>query len=190
MNPTHSLFSLLLFSLLSACGEREALPPEVELEDRPDQETWDVDLAIAMDGRRRARVVAPYVARFEHDDSTFARFGPVPEGPSGSAARVFVDVFDEAGEPSAVVESDRLTYLDEERRFVAEGRVVVETVEGKRLETEQLVWDEAARELRTDGFVRITTPTERLQGYRLVADESLDTYTIARPTGEVEVEEE
>ena len=69
--------------------------------------------------------------------------------------------------------SDRLTYLDEERQFLAEGRVVVQTTSGKTLRSEELTWDEAARRLRTDGFVRITTPEEQLQGYRLDADENL-----------------
>lgn len=87
------------------------------------------------------------------------------------------------------MESDRLTYLDEERRFLAEGRVVVQTASGKILRSEELTWDEAASRLRTDGFVRITTPEEQLQGYRLDADEDLDTYTLARITGQVLVED-
>jgi LPS export ABC transporter protein LptC len=155
------------------------------MEDRPDQETWDVSLSLSMDGRPRALVRAPYLARYERDDSTFTRFGPAAPG---DTTRVAVRVYDE-GRPTATVEADRLLYLDRDRRFVAEGRVVVETATGKTLRSEALTWDEADGSLRTDGFVRITTPTERLQGYRLVADEGLETYTLARITGQVTVEE-
>ena len=173
--------------LVAGCSRRgDAIPSDVVLEDLPDQETWDVALALSMNGRRRALVRAPYLARFEHEDSTFARFGPAD---ALDTTRVHVEVFDEAGAPSATVESDRLLYFDRERRFLAEGEVVVQTVTGKTLRSEALTWDEAARRLRTDGFVRITTPDEQLQGYRLDADESLDTYSLARITGQVRVEE-
>lgn len=181
------LQGLLLGALvLAACARQEdAIPPGVALEDRPDQETWDVALALSMEGQPRAFVRAPYLARYERADSTFARFGPA--GPADTT-RVEVQVYD-AGRLTATVEADRLLYLDQRRRFVAEGRVVVETETGKTLHSETLTWDEADRRLRTDGFVRITTPTERLQGYRLVADEDLETYTLARITGQVTVEE-
>ena len=174
-------------ALLAGCTRRtDTIPPHVVLEDLPDQETWDVTLALSMEGQRRALVRAPYLARYEHRDSTFARFGPADDRDS---ARVHVEVFDEGGAPSATVEADRLTYFDAERRFVAEGDVVVQTESGKTLRSEALTWDEAARRLRTDGFVRITSPDEQIQGYRLDADENLDTYSLARITGQVRVED-
>jgi len=188
MTTLRSVFlGALALGLLAGCTRRtDAIPPEVVLEDLPDQETWDATLALSMDGRRRALVHAPYLARFEHRDSTFARFGPAD---GRDTTRVHVEVFDEAGAPSATVDSDRLTYFDAERRFVAEGDVVVRTETGKTLRAEVLTWDEAARRLRTDGFVRITSPDEQIQGYRLDADENLDTYSLARITGQVRVEE-
>ncbi len=178
---------LLAVLLLAGCTRRgDMIPSDVVLEDLPDQETWDVSLSLAMDGQPRALVRAPYLARYERADSTFARFGPAAPGDS---TRVKVQVYDAAGRPTATVESNRLIYFDAERRFVAEGRAVVRTETGKTLRTEALTWDEAGRSLRTDGFVQIVTPEERLQGYRLVADENLETYSLARITGQVTVEE-
>lgn len=143
-------------------------------------------LALSTGERPRALVRAAYLARFERADSTFARFGPAaPE----DTTRVTVRVFDDDGVLTSTVRSDRLLYFDEERRFIAEGRVVVRTESGKTLRSEELTWDEAGRSLQTDGFVQITTPDEDLQGYRLVSDEDMETYTLARITGQVKVEE-
>jgi hypothetical protein len=80
--------------------------------------------------------------------------------------------------------------FEDQRRFEATGNVDVVTPEDKRLESEHLVWYEDNRTLRTPGFVRIETPTERVQGYDLTADEDLETYTLNRMTGQVIVEEE
>jgi len=175
-----------IFSISVGCADRAAPPPAEDPVDRPDQESWDVSFFIEVDGHQRAHLRAPYVARFEHTDSSFARFGPSPE----RADRTFVQVFDDDGFPSAIVESDRLVYYEQTRTFVATGNVVVVSENDRRLEGERLTWHEAASELRSDGFVRITTPTERIQGYGLVADEGLDTYRLARVTGQIEVEDE
>lgn len=186
MTPTWlrwALVAVILFGV-GCARPSDTIPPGVPLEDVPDQETWNVALSLAMDGQPRAFVRAPYLARYERADSTYARFGPTAEDTS----RVAVQVYD-AGQPTATVAADRLLYFDSERRFLAEGRVVVETETGKTLRSETLTWDEAERSLRTDGFVRIITPTEQLQGYQLVADEGLETYTLARITGQVTVEE-
>jgi LPS export ABC transporter protein LptC len=168
----------------TGCTERQPLPEGVLDADRPDQETWNVAFDIDIDGIRRARLEAGYAARYERGDSTFARFEPPAPG-----GRVQVQVYDPQGRLSATVEAARFDYLEDRRAFVATGDVVVQSVTQRRLEGERLIWDEGARELRSDGFVRITTPTERLQGYSLVADESLDTYRLARITGQVEVED-
>jgi len=177
--------ALALALALGACAERPAPPPAEEPADRPEQESWRVDLAVEIGGSPRARIQAPYAARYERPDSTFARFAGTPDDPG----RVLAHVYDASGAPSATVEADRIDYFEAERRFVAVGRVVVDARGDRRLEAERLTWDEEAAELRSDGFVRITTPTERIQGYRLVADETLDTYRLARITGQIEVEE-
>lgn len=181
--------ALLLLTMAMAaagCERRTTAPAAGELTERPDQESWDVAFFIEMDGHQRAHLTAPYVARYERADSTFARFGPTEARPD----RVSVQVFDDTGRPSAVVEADRLVYYEDTRTFVATGDVVVVSENARRLEGERLTWHEALRELRSDGFVRITTPTERIQGYGLVADETLETYRLARVTGQIEVEDE
>jgi hypothetical protein len=89
---------------------------------------------------------------------------------------------------SATIRANRIVYHDEDRRFDARGRVIVTTPGGKHLESEHLVWLEDERRITAPDFVSITTPTDRIQGYRLRADENLDTYQLGRVTGQVTVE--
>jgi LPS export ABC transporter protein LptC len=185
--PIIAVLALAAFATGCQRSDSGGVLPGEALEERPTQESWGVVLTIAQDGLPRARMAAPYVARFERADSTYTLFQP--EAP-GDTVRVSVRLFDELGLPSASVRANRIVYFDKERRFTAQGRVVVISETGRRLEGEVLNWDEAERTIRSDGFVRITTPTERLQGYRLVADEALDTYSLARITGQVTVEDE
>ncbi|MEM6782738.1 MAG: LPS export ABC transporter periplasmic protein LptC [Bacteroidota bacterium] len=187
------LLGALVFVLLLGGCHREAatVPADLDLEARPDQESWDATLLVTRDALPRARLAAPYLARYDQADSTYALFQPLPadERPPGDTVRVAVQLYDDDGAPSAFMTADQLRYYDRWQQFEAQGDVRVVTADEKRLFSEHLSWDEQSRRVTTDGFVRIVTPTEQIQGYRLNADESLDTYTIAQVTGLVEVEE-
>ncbi|PSQ99092.1 MAG: hypothetical protein BRD48_05140 [Bacteroidetes bacterium QS_9_68_14] len=90
---------------------------------------------------------------------------------------------------SATIRANRIVYHDAAGRFDARGHVVVKTATGKRLEGEHLAWHEEEKRIATPGFVEITTPTDRIQGYDLRADENLDSYQLGRVTGRVTVED-
>jgi len=175
---------------LSGCARtaEDGLPTELDLAAMPDQETWGAALRIDEGGRPRLVLEAPYLARYDRPpDSLFTRFGPDPAG--ADSARVQAVLYDEDGRPSATVRADRLVYHDEERRFVAEGGVVVTTAGERRLESEEVAWDEESRQLRAEGFFRFTSPAERVQGVGLVAAEDLSRYAFRQASGELEVEE-
>ena len=186
-----TLAVLMAGGLLAVGCERRAptAPVEETRSGAPQQVSWDVRFLVSNGAHPRAEIVAGYMAQYERGDSTFTELAPRP--PSDSVAsdsvasgRVTAYLFDEAGDSSAVITSDEMTYFDEERRFEARGRVVVDTKEGKHLESEHLAWDEAERRVRTPSFVRIITPTDRVQGYGLDADENLANYTLDDVRGE------
>ncbi|MEL6445291.1 MAG: LPS export ABC transporter periplasmic protein LptC [Bacteroidota bacterium] len=191
--PRYCAWAVLVLAVaLAGCRRDSAtVPADLDLEERPDQESWDATLLVTRDAQPRARLAAPYLARYDQADSSYALFQPLPDSARASSdtVRVEVQLYDEAGEPSAFMTADQLRYFDRRQRFEAQGNVHVVTADEKRLYSEHLAWDEQSRRVTTDGFVRIVTLTEQIQGYRLNADESLDTYTIARVTGQVEVEE-
>lgn len=188
--------NVLLAGVMMACMGFEAgcerqRPPatmaDVRAEAGPSQESWNVRFAVSEAGRPRLEINAGYMAQYERPDSTFT----LMEAAAGDSGRVRVLLFDEAtGDTAAAVDADRLYYYDAERRFEARGDVRVLARGGRRLAGEHLRWNEAERKIRTPHFVRITTENETVQGYELVADEDLETYSLARITGQVTIEQE
>ena len=61
------------------------------------------------------------MAQYETVDSTYMVLSALTE----TTSRVRVDIFDANGDSSATVFSNRITYFDKERRFVADGNVIV-----------------------------------------------------------------
>jgi LPS export ABC transporter protein LptC len=151
----------------------------------PRQVSYDATFRLYRGGEPRSTLIAERMEQYETEDSTYTLL----RSPSDSLrARVYV--FDENGDSSATITADRVYLFQKENRFEAYGNVVVVTTDDKTLRSEHLTWNEADRKLRTRRFVRIRTPTERVQGTGLVADEDLDTYSIGRFTARVEVDDE
>ena len=174
---------------LSGCFESDVVPPtmdEIRAEQLPDQESWFATFDVLNGANPRLQILADYIAKFEEPDSTYMILKGHPDSLN---SRVTAFIFDEVGDSSATIVANNMIYYEEDRRFEAHGNVIVETVDQKKLETEFLVWLEVERKVQTEGFVRINTPTENIQGYDLKADEDLDNYQIARVTGKAVVED-
>lgn len=152
----------------------------------PDQVSTDARLYLYKNDRPRAYLKAAHMERYEREDSTYALLHSFPDSLGG---RVTVHLFNEKGDSTATLTANRLVYQDGKERFDARGRVLVTTQEGKRLESEHLTWLEDEKRVRTPGFVRLTTPTDRIEGYGLRSDENLENYHLRRVTGQVTVEE-
>lgn len=183
--PAALFFVLFFFGCDDPAGNVPTMA-ELRSEQLPDQESWMTRFDVLDGDRPRVRIYAGYIGQFEREDSTYMLLRGHPDSLAG---RVEAHLFDEKGDSSAVITADEMRYFQNERRFEARGNVVVTTTDAKRLETEHLIWMEIDRKVSTTGFVRITTPTEFIQGYDLVADEDLETYEIARVTGQSVVEE-
>lgn len=178
---------LTLTLLLMACEHRGGDPvtiAELRAEREPVEELADAKIQTSENGLPRIHIEADVMQKFETEDSTYM----VMQGDT-SSDRVLVRLFDEQGQPSAVIKANRVIQNEGERRFEARGDVEVVTVTGKRLESEELRWQEDERIIRSSGFVRIETPTEQLSGYELEASEDLESYRLERVTGQVTLTE-
>lgn len=214
---------VLACALVAAAGcERRAYgTPEsaAAAADRPDQETWNAVLDVSTDGRPSLYLAAPYMARYDHPDSSFVRLGPAPG--DTAAARVTVRIYDDEGVLQATVAADRLVYREAERRLEAAGNVAVQLLgtqpasvragrlvyqeaggafevsggaevdagSGRTLRAGRIVFDPARRQFRAPGAFTFTGPGERIRGEALVASADLSRYTFRRAAGELEVQE-
>lgn len=180
------LAGLLVFGatgLISGCTRHEtAVTVDSALaQDGPDQESWSPDLWVSEMGIPRVHMLADRMARYETPDSTWMVLTAAPD----SARRVEVTLYDDAGNPSAVVHADEVTWFESEKRFTARGDVQVQTTEDKQLWSEHLDWNELTQRVSTPGFSTIRTPSQTIRGWGLDADENLDDLHISRVSGTV-----
>ena len=69
-----------------------------------------------------------------------------------------------------------------------DGNVHIENIEGKKFYTQQLFWDQAAREIYSDSAIQIIDGEEVIEGVGFRSNEQITKYVILRTTGIFTVE--
>ena len=67
--------------------------------------------------------------------------------------------------------------------------VEVVNVNGEKLNTEHLIWDEQKKKITSDAFVKITTAKEIIMGKGLEANQDFTQYEIKEVTGTIRIED-
>ena len=74
-------------------------------------------------------------------------------------------------------------------QMIARDSVIWWSVDGQKLETEELIWSEKDQEIFTQKFARITTPTEMIYGHGFRADQDFSNARIKQVEGIVSIDD-
>ena len=100
---------------------------------------------------------------------------------------LFVTFFDEKENVSATLKANYGIRYDYSRRMEARYAVEVINVNGEKLETEKLIWDELGKRIFTDAFVTITTGKEVIMGQGMESNQDFTKYEIKKVTGTIQL---
>jgi LPS export ABC transporter protein LptC len=171
----HPFLLLLAFSLaLSACEDRikPSVLPTVDSKTIPQEESWNSHIVLSDSGIVRAVIDAGYLEVPEGSQQTHMSDG------------VVVHFFDQNGTQTSILTSKEAIVDESTDNLEAIGNVLVVSSDSTKLRTEHLYWDNKQQLVHTPEFVRITSPTETLQGHGFESDQGLQHYKIFHPTGE------
>lgn len=169
--PSRAWIAPLLVAVLAAlvpgCRNRPASSPkgvEVRL---PDQEARDFSLTESSEGRKNWTLWASYAAMYNDRSLVDAR-------------TVHIEFFNEKGERFSTLVADQGRVFQQTNDLEASGHVRVVTETGIKMETDSLRWQNAARKIVSDGFVKVTRQHDVVTGYGFVSDPSLDHFHLTR----------
>lgn len=162
---------MLVMLILVGCSEIE----ETEISDEPvqkvpDQELYDATIRFDSDGTPRLKLKSAKIFRYE-------AMGLV-EMEGGVEADFFRN-----GKHSAVLNSDRLTILEQKDILTAMGNVVIKSDSGMTLRSEHLHYNSEIERVETDSFVTMISPHDSLSGYGFSSTPDLQEWTIKKPSG-------
>jgi LPS export ABC transporter protein LptC len=79
---------------------------------------------------------------------------------------------------------------NKKEQMIARNDVQLWNAEGKRLNTEELIWDQKTWRIHSEKFSKITSPTEVIYGDGFESDQDFSKYRIVNISGIVSVKNE
>lgn len=169
-------FFIFLSIVVFFIGCEEKIKPSVlggvSSESLPSQESWSSTITVTDSGIVKAIIKAGHIFSYDNSTATHMNYG------------VTVDFFNEAGEHSSILTSDSAVVDEGTNDLDAYGHVVVKSDSGVIVMTEKLFWNNAQQLIHSPEFVRIQSPTEKLQGTGFESDANLRNYKIFKVTGQ------
>lgn len=110
---------------------------------------------------------------------------PVTIMPKG----LFVIFYDDKGKEATTLKADYGVRYEKTKRMEVKYNVEVVNVNGEKLNTEHLIWDEKKKKIISDAFVKITTAKEIIMGKGLEANQDFTQYEIKEITGSIRIDD-
>lgn len=171
---------LLLGLLAVACGnDLQEVEDLVAKFDTTVEEAKNVEILYSDSARVRVRITGPTM--FNYVD----RREPRQEFPNG----VVVDFFGPADTIDAQLTARYGIRYQVDGMVTVRDSVVWKNFEGKKLETQELHWDERRQKIYTNKFVIITQPDEIIYGHGFEANQDLSEAQIQAIEGRIKVDD-
>lgn len=146
----------------------------------PSQTGKDITMLYSDSTVLKIKLQAPQMQIFDKDVKE--KMTVLPKG-------VFIIFYNEKGKQESTLKADYGVRYEASKRMEVKYNVEVVSAKGEKLNTEQLVWDEYTKKIKSDKFVKITRANEIIMGNGLIANQDLTQYEIKEITGTIRLEE-
>ena len=166
--------ALALAFVVYSCKGNLSEADKLDLDKIPLQTVDDMFFVQSENGRLKMRVESPRMEVYEHDTVAYDLF---PKG-----IRVFG--YSEEGmlETTIVSRQAKHDKTVGKELWSAFGKVVVKNiVKQETMETDTLYWDAEAKEIWTDCYVKMSSPSGHMQGYGMRSDEMARNAILLKP---------
>lgn len=169
------LCTLFLLWASAACGNKEDELKEVEEYTGPIVELGPATTYYSDSAVVKMKMVAPRQLELGNGDREF------PEG-------LHIEFFDLQGKSNSTLRANYCYYTSKEDLYKATGNVVIiNTVTGDRLDTEELFWSRSKEKVFTDKFVKIEKDGELQMGDGLDAKQDFSSWKLLNYKGTLDM---
>ena len=175
-----SIVVLLLATMLFSCENDMMAVIKLSSKDSiPDISINNVHVKQSENGKMTLELTAPKMISYQNSDS-------YTEFPNG----LKIIFYDSVMQPKSELTANYGVSYDSKRTMLARGNVVVRNFQKQeQLNTESLLYDQIAKKVSTDEFVKITTLDRTILGKGMESDELFDNWVIKNVTGTFYVNE-
>ncbi|MBS1773892.1 MAG: LPS export ABC transporter periplasmic protein LptC [Bacteroidetes bacterium] len=165
--------------LLSSCkNDPNEINALVNKGTMQEDKAFDVTILQSENGHVKVRL---YAKEFVRNDLAKPPYVDMKNG-------LKAEVFNDSLKVESTLTARYARYYEKQGNILIRDSIVVVNKKGERLNTEELVWNQTAKKVYTEKFVKITTSTQVMYGDGLEANEDFTWYRIIHPKGIVRVD--
>lgn len=174
----HKLILLLFFILTLGCAGSEIKDLDaIELKDEVGIErAEEVELLYSDSAVVRVAIHAPVLLRYIAQDSPKQVF---PQG-------VDADFYNDQHTQTSKMVANYAEQFQKERKVYLRDQVKIWNYKNELLETDELTWDESSEQIYSNKYVKITTPTQIIEGYGFKSNLDFTNWEIYQVSGMIE----
>ena len=174
------IIRLLLSIVLVACTNDPKLVQDFASDkEQAIEQIKGAELLHTENGKIKVRIVADKIERFQNQQPGLI-----------FSEHMEVYFYNDSSELQSTLMANDASVDEDTKIMLAQNNVVLTSNDNKKLETEELVWDEKENKIYTDKKVKITTGKEVVYGEGFISNPDFSQYSITKIHGTFDFETE
>ena len=166
-------FLFFLVLVFVSCSNDPKLVQEfVTSEVLPIEKIEGAEMLHTENGQLKVKIVATTIKRFQNQQPQLV-----------FTNHLVVYFYNDSALVQSTLKAEYAEINDEKKLMIAKENVVLTNIAGKKLESEELIWDEKKNKIYTDKKVKITTDKEVIEGEGFVSNPDFTQYSISKIQG-------
>ena len=166
------LFVFFLILLISCTNDPNLVQDFVSEKQQPIEHIKVAELFHTEQGKVKVRLVASTIERFQDIQPSLI-----------FSDHLEVFFYNDSSQLQSRLITDYASIDEEKNIMLAQNNVILISAEGKKLETDELLWDENKNKIYTDKKVKITTGNEVIYGEGFTSTPDFQQYSITKIHG-------
>jgi len=166
-------FLFFLVLIFVSCSNDPKLVQEfVSSEVLPIEKIEGAEMLHTENGKLKVKIVATTIERFHNQQPQLV-----------FSNHLVVYFYNDSALVQSTLKAEYAEINDEKKLMIAKENVILTNIAGKKLESEELIWDEKNNKIYTDKKVKITTGKEVIEGEGFVSNPDFTEYSIFKIHG-------
>ena len=166
-------FLIFLVLIFVSCSNDPKLVQEfVSSEVLPIEKIEGAEMLHTENGKLKVKIVATTIERFNNQQPQLV-----------FSNHLVVYFYNDSALVQSTLKAEYAEINDEKKLMTAKENVILTNIAGKKLESEELIWDEKNTKIYTDKKVKITTGKEVIEGEGFVSNPDFTEYSISKIHG-------
>ncbi len=166
-------FLFFLVLIFVSCSNDPKLVQEfVSSEVLPIEKIEGAEMLHTENGKLKVKIVATTIERFNNQQPQLV-----------FSNHLVVYFYNDSAMVQSTLKAEYAEINDEKKLMTAKENVILINIAGKKLESEELIWDEKNNKIYTDKKVKITTGKEVIEGEGFVSNPDFTEYSISKIHG-------